>query len=254
MLALLSACKQVAYFLTRMRPRARPAASFCWHTLLRTGCIAGVSGTQLICFDCDSTLSAIEGVDELARLRGPAVLGRVEQMTNDAMEGRVAVESVFGRRLEIIQPRAEDVAAVGQRYVETVEPTARDTIAKLVARGWTPVIVSGGFSQAIRPLADFLGVARVEAVELKFAADGSYAGFDAVFPTTRSGGKPEVIAALRRELQPTVTVMVGDGVSDLEARPVVDRFIGFGRYVVRPRVKAEAASFIVSLDQLLTLL
>ena len=213
-----------------------------------------MSGTKLICFDCDSTLSAIEGVDELARLRGPTVLSRVEQMTNDAMEGRVPVESVFGRRLDIIQPRVEDVAAVGKRYVATIEPTARDTIVKLVTRGWTPVIVSGGFSQAIRPLADFLGIARVEAVGLKFAADGSYAGYDAAFPTTRSGGKPEVIAALRRELQPAITVVVGDGVSDLEAKPVVDRFIGFGRYMVRPRVKAEAASFIVSLNQLVTLL
>ena len=106
-------------------------------------------GPKLICFDCDSTLSAIEGVDELARLRGPAVLGRVEQMTNDAMEGLVPLESVFGRRLEIIEPRAEDVAAVGQRYVETVEPTARETIAKLVTWGWTPVIVSVGVSTPV---------------------------------------------------------------------------------------------------------
>ena len=213
-----------------------------------------MAGTKLICFDCDSTLSAIEGVDELARLRGPAVLARVEQMTNDAMDGRVPVESVFGRRLEIIGPRAEDVAAVGRRYVETVEPTAGATIAALVARGWTPVIVSGGFTPAIRPLADHLGVARVEAVGLTFNADGSYAGYDAAFPTTRSGGKPQVIAALRRELGATTTVMVGDGVSDLEAMPAVDRFVGFGGYVVRPRVKAEAGNFITSLDQLLPLL
>lgn len=211
-------------------------------------------GPKLICFDCDSTLSAIEGIDELARRRGPDVLQRVEQMTHDAMDGRVPVESVFGRRLEIIQPRAEDVAAVGRRYVETVEPTARATIADLVTRGWTPVIISGGFTEAIRPLAEHLGVARVEAVGLKFKPDGSYAGYDAAFPTTRSGGKPEVIARLRQELHPTTIVMVGDGVSDLETKPVVDRFIGFGRYVVRPRVKAEAARFVTSLDQIPALL
>ena len=84
-----------------------------------------MSATKLICLDCDSTLSAIEGIDELARLRGLAVLGRVEEMTNDAMEGRLPVESVFERRLELIEPRREHVAAVGRKYVETVEPTAR---------------------------------------------------------------------------------------------------------------------------------
>jgi len=213
-----------------------------------------VPDTKLICLDCDSTLSALEGVDELARLRGPEILARVEQMTNDAMDGRVAVEAVFGRRLEIIQPRRADVAAVGRRYVETIEPTARATLAELRARGWTAVIVSGGFTPAIRPLADLLGVTRVEAVELFFAEDGSYRGYDAAFPTTRSGGKSEVIRRLRAELQPVRTVMVGDGVSDLEASPAVDRFIGFGRYVARPRVQTEAAGFIRSLDELLQLL
>ena len=210
--------------------------------------------TKLICLDCDSTLSAIEGIDELARLRGLAVLGRVEEMTNDAMEGRLPVESVFERRLEIIEPRSEDLAAVGRQYVATVEPTARDTIAALVARGWTVVIVSGGFTQAIQPLADYLGVTRIVAVELYFTPEGSYDGFDESAPTARSGGKAEVLARLRAELKPETTVMVGDGVSDLEAKPQVDRFIGFGGYVVRPKVKAGADAFIVSLAELLKIL
>ncbi|MDB6169228.1 MAG: haloacid dehalogenase [Verrucomicrobia bacterium] len=209
-----------------------------------------MSPTKLICFDCDSTLSAIEGIDELARLRGPAVLARVEQMTNDAMDGRVPVESVFARRLEIIGPTRADLATIGRKYLETVEPTAQATVGALKDAGWTVVIVSGGFTAAIRPLADFLGVARIEAVALEFDAAGAYAGFDEQFPTTRSGGKPEVVERLKRELRPVLTVMVGDGMSDLEAKPAVDRFIGFGRYVVRPRVKAESAAFVYSLDEL----
>ena len=214
----------------------------------------GVSATKLICLDCDSTLSAIEGIDELARLRGPDVLRRVEQMTNDAMNGLVPVEQVFGRRLEIIQPRREDAAAIGRRYVETVEPTARATVTALRARGWTPVILSGGFTPLIRPLAEFLGIDRVEAVDLYFNPDGSYLSFDAAYPTTRSGGKPEVVARLRDALKPATVVMVGDGASDLETKPVVDRFIGFGGYVSRPRVRAEAGTFVHSLQELLTLL
>ena len=216
--------------------------------------MCSVGSINLLCFDCDSTLSAIEGIDELARVRGPEAFARVEAMTNDAMEGKIPLEAVFGRRLELIQPRRDDVAAVGARYIATVEPTARATLTILVQRGWTPVIISGGFRQAIQPLAEVLGVGRIEAVDLFFEDDGRYRGYDAKFPTTRSGGKAEVIQRLKQELQPARVIMVGDGVSDLEVASTVDLFVGFGRYLVRERVRREAAKFITSLDALLPLL
>jgi phosphoserine phosphatase len=210
--------------------------------------------TKLICFDCDSTLSAIEGVDELARAGGPTVFSMVEAMTNDAMNGKIPVEAVFGRRLQLIQPTRGHVNAVGAQYVATIEPTAVSTVNALVERGWTPVIISGGFRQAIQPLADKLHISRIEAVDLLFDPQGNYRGFDERYPTTRSGGKPEVVARLKNEYVPVQTVMVGDGVSDLEAKSQVDRFIGFGGYVTRERVKREADAFVTSLEQLLALL
>jgi len=209
---------------------------------------------KLIIFDCDSTLSALEGVDELARLRGPGVHHRVEAMTNDAMEGRLPVEAVFAGRLEIIQPRRADLEEIGRRYIETVEPEATRVLEGLQRDGWMLVILSGGFSDAIRPLADHLKIARVEAVEIYFNPDGTYRGYDTSYPTTRSGGKPEVVARLRSEFHPERTVMIGDGVSDLETKPSVDLFVGFGRYVRRARVVAEADCFIESLAELPALL
>ncbi len=205
---------------------------------------------KLIIFDCDSTLSAIEGIDELGRARGTEVFAFVEALTNDAMNGKIAVESVFGERLRFIRPCAAEVAAVARQYIETVEPSAAATLATLRAAGWTPMILSGGFRNAIRPLADQLGIERVEAVDLYFDAAGAYAGYDESYPTTRSGGKPEVIRALRAELKPVRVVMVGDGMSDLETQPEVDLFIGYGRYVVREKVKADAARFATALEQI----
>jgi len=202
---------------------------------------------KLICFDCDNTLSSIEGIDELARLRGPEMLAGIAALTREAMNGRIQVEDVFGRRLESIRPSREDVAIVGRRYVETAEATARETIGRMAGMGWTPVIISGGYRQAIRPLADFLGVARVEAVDLLFGRDGSYRDYDRDYPTTRSGGKREIVARLRAELNPERVVMVGDGVSDLETLPAVDLFVGFGGFVTRERVRREAAVFVTSL-------
>jgi len=202
---------------------------------------------KLICFDCDSTLSSLEGIDELARLRGPEICAQVVALTEDAMNGRIRLEEIFGLRLEAIRPTRDDAAAVGRGYLAAVEPTARATISGLKGQGWTPAIISGGFRQAIRPLADFLGVERVEAVDLFFAPDGSYAGYDSAFPSTRSGGKVQIIERLRAELRPERVVMVGDGVSDLETRPAVDLFVGYGGFATRERVRREAAAFVTSL-------
>ncbi len=213
-----------------------------------------VASVKLVVFDCDSTLSAIEGIDELARVRGPEVFARVEAMTRDAMDGKIAVEDVFARRLEIIRPRRTDVVAIGQRYIEQIEPTALETIRELKKAGWTPIILSGGFRQVIEPLAKHLGIDRIEAVDLFFDGEGNYTGFDKKFPSTRSGGKPVCIAELKRELSPTRVVMIGDGVSDLETVGIVELFVGFGRYTERAKVKAAATKYIYSLSELIPLM
>jgi phosphoserine phosphatase len=209
---------------------------------------------KLLCLDCDSTLSAIEGVDELARLRGPAALALVAQMTNDAMDGKIPLEQVFARRLEIIRPGRAETEAVGQHYIREIEPTAVATVAGLKAAGWTPVIVSAGYTQAIEPLAKLLGIDRIEAVRLDFDPAGNYLGFDSAHPATRKGGKPEIVRTLRAEFRPARIVAVGDGVSDLETKDEVDLFVGFGRYAERAKVKAGAGRFIKSLAELVPLL
>ena len=206
--------------------------------------------TKLLLLDCDSTLSSIEGIDELGRLRGPATFKAVEDMTNAAMNGGTPMEAIFAKRLDIIKPTAAELAAIGAQYIATVEPTALASLAKLRAAGWRIAIVSGGFTQAIRPLADFLGIDRVEAVTLKFHADGSYAGFDDSCPTCKTKGKNVVARRLRAEHQATHVVMVGDGASDLEVKGDADVVIGFGRYVQRPKVVAGADQFVRSLEEL----
>jgi phosphoserine phosphatase len=202
---------------------------------------------KLICFDCDSTLSSVEGIDELGRLRGPEIFAQVAALTEDAMNGKIKIEEIFGLRLAAIRPTRADAAEVGRLYLGNTEPSAKEAIGRLSAMGWTPVIISGGFRQAIRPLADFLGIERVEAVDLFFEPDGSYRGYDSEYPSSRSGGKVDIINRLRKEFRPEKVVMVGDGVSDLETTPVVDLFVGFGGYAMRERVKREAAAFVTSL-------
>jgi phosphoserine phosphatase len=205
---------------------------------------------KLIVFDCDSTLSAIEGIDELARVNGPDTFQEIEALTNAAMNGEVPIDDIFAQRLDIIKPSLDTCKKVGQLYIEHIEPTALATLSQLRSDGWEIVIVSGGFTQVIEPLAALLGVKRIEAVPLKFCEDGSYAGYDTSAPPTRNGGKPQIIEQLKAELSPEHIVMVGDGISDLEAKSVADVFIGFGRYAAREKVRSESDHFVFSLDEI----
>ena len=171
-------------------------------------------------------------------------------MTREAMDGKVPINEVFGRRLDIIRPTRDEVAQVGQMYVKTMEPTALTTLGLLKNQGWTPIILSAGYTQVIAPLAALLGIDRIEAVSLLFDEDGNYSNYDRDYPTTRNGGKPARILQLKAELKPERTIMVGDGISDLETIGTVDLFVGFGRYVQRPKVITGAQIFIHSLAEL----
>ncbi|MDQ8182048.1 HAD-IB family phosphatase [Pelagicoccus sp. SDUM812005] len=209
---------------------------------------------KLIFIDCDSTLSSIEGIDELARLRGEDLFRECENMTNRAMDGHIAIEDVYGARLELIKPTAEECERIGQLYIETIEPTALQCLAALREAGWEPIIVSGGLTQAILPFARHLGIEKVRAVDLLFDENGNYAGFDGNCPTSRMGGKMKVIDADKAASAAELTVMVGDGSSDLETQPFVDLFVGYGGYLERAKVKAEAKHFVYKLSEIPALL
>ena len=210
--------------------------------------------SKLVIFDCDSTLSGIEGIDELGRLRSPDMAARIARLTADAMDGRTPIDDVFGLRLALIRPSQQECAQVAQQYLDHVEPHAKRVIALLKREGWEAVILSGGFAPCIAPLAAYLGIERIEAVPLYFDASGAYAGYDADYPTTRNGGKLEAARQLRAAGAYCMMVMVGDGVSDVETKPGVDYVIGVGAYASRAKVRAEADAFIHGLDELPPLL
>ncbi len=212
---------------------------------VETGCEVEIhplteSGTKLLFLDCDSTLSSIEGIDELARLSDPAIFAEVETLTNAAMDGEVPLDEVFRRRMEIIRPNKEIVEKVSRMYVDTVVPGAAELVSKAVKNGWLPVIISGGFAPVIKPLARHLGIRHVEAVPLWFNDLGEYAGYGEDYPNTRNLGKNEIIREWRRAILPQRVVMIGDGISDLETKPDVDLMIGFGGVVRREKVRAGA--------------
>jgi phosphoserine phosphatase len=195
---------------------------------------------RFIFFDVDSTLVTIEGIDVLAN--GNAEIVR---LTDAAMNGEVPLDEVYARRLEIIRPTRADVEALGQRYLESLVPGAEESIATLQRAGADVHLVTAGIAQAIAPLASKLNIAAraVHAVSLQFDDDGNYRDFDRRSLLTRNGGKELVVHAILARAKGR-SAFIGDGVSDLETKPVVNLFIGFGGVHTRPRVMENAEVYV----------
>jgi phosphoserine phosphatase len=194
-----------------------------------------------VIFDCDSTLSAIEGIDELARLHAIDV----SDLTRRAMQGEIRLEDVYKLRLERIRPPRASVEAVGRLYVEHLLPHARELVSALRSLAKHAAVVSGGLEPAVSMVARAAGFdARdVSSVAMRHGAGGEYLGFDESSPLARSGGKIAVLRAIARA-NPGAIALVGDGVTDLEAVDeggVPARFIAFGGVVRRPAVFDRAA-------------
>ena len=195
---------------------------------------------RLFFIDCDSTLSSIEGVDELARARGPEIYEKVAEMTRAAMHGEIPLDEVFAKRLDLIRPDKALCDEVAALYIKHMVPGAENIAADLRRAGWTPVILSGGFKQIIEPLARRIGIDHVEAVPLIFDADGRHAGYDSSHPASHTMGKCRIIRDWQAATLPASTVMMGDGASDLETLECVDAFVCFTGVVDRPMVSAAA--------------
>ncbi len=195
-----------------------------------------------ICFDCDSTLSTIEGIDELA-MRG----GReadIAPLTAAAMNGLIAIEEIYARRLEILRPNRESLDWLGQRYIETQVEGARAAVAALQQSGRKVFVVSGGLRGPVAALAAELGIASdyVRAVDVYLDERGDYREFERDSPLTRSDGKARVAAELAAEFGPVV--LVGDGVTDVTARNGGAFVVGFGGVVRREAVVKGADLFV----------
>jgi phosphoserine phosphatase len=202
---------------------------------------------HLAFFDVDSTLVTIEGIDVLAD--GNAEITR---LTDAAMNGEIPLDQVYAKRLEAIRPTRDQVDELAATYVRSLVDGAGETIAALQRGSVVVHLVTGGIEQAVLPVADALNIPRrnVHAVALTFDANGRYEDFDRRSFLTRAGGKELAVRDIRARSHGKAA-FVGDGVSDLEAKPAVDLFIGFGGVVVRPRVKENADIYIMNLPDVL---
>ena len=209
-------------------------------------------GFASIVLDVDSTLSGVEGIDWLAARRDGGLGAKVASLTERAMRGEVPLSSVYGERLKMINPSRDDVAALAEMYQSMLAPGAAQAVRRLHDAGRRLEVVSGGIREAILPLATSLGIpdSAVHAVTLTFTLEGRYAGYDASSPLTTSDGKRTIVEQLAL---PKRVLAVGDGATDLAAKPAVDLFAAYTGFVARAAVVAGAGAVVENFDQILEL-
>jgi len=219
--------------------------------------------SRLIVFDVDSTLLAVESLDFAVdhALRGvkdgPQRAAKLKAITDQGMAGALDFRASLEQRLAI--------AGLTRTAVEEARETLRghltegmaDLLDALRAKGHDVAAVSGGFVELVSPALADLGFSSGDIRANRFVCDGeAVTGFDRNNPLSRSGGKGQVVAALKALTGKPLAVMVGDGMTDYEAfaSGAADSFIGFGGVTVREPVRDKAPAFADSVEDLRRLL
>lgn len=212
-----------------------------------------------IFFDCDSTLTAVEGIDILADTDEKKK--EVAALTQAAMDGQLDLDDIYARRLQTINPTHDQIREIRRIYKRNSIEDAAAVINALHEQGHKVYIISGGLAEPVEEFGIYLGVPRrrIRAVNVRYnQLDGSWwqSGNDNHYlayqkgALTVSDGKAQIVRELLGEQHGRPangrSLLIGDGSSDLLAGTAVDLFIGYGGVVVREQVLAQAPAYIHS--------
>ncbi|WP_230977443.1 phosphoserine phosphatase SerB [Georgenia yuyongxinii] len=191
-------------------------------------------GVGLLVTDVDSTFVTAEVIELIAEHAGTREL--VAAVTDRAMRGELDFAASLRERVATLA--GLDAGVLDEvRAALRLTPGARELVEAVHATGGTVGLVSGGFAEIVRPLAEELGIDHVVANTLE--VDGGRL-------TGRTSGAVVDRAAKERHLRAWAAedgvplervVAVGDGANDLDMLAVAGLGVAF---CAKPVVQAEA--------------
>lgn len=193
------------------------------------------SDFKLIAMDMDSTLLAIESIDEIADMHD--IKPQVAAITQQTMRGEISFEESLTQRTLLLQGLHED--ALQKVYDERVRLSmgAEKMLQQAKRAGIKTMVISGGFTFFTERIKTRLeldyaaaNVLQIEDNRLTGKVLGKIIGRE---------GKAEVLNRVRDELgiKPEHIIAIGDGANDLDMMTAAGTSIA---YHAKPIVRAHA--------------
>lgn len=195
-----------------------------------------------IVFDCDGTLSTIEGINELAKNNSSG--DDVIALTHKAMSELGMTPDIYAQRLALTKPTHHQVIALADHYIATLTPDTAAVIKILLKLNKEIYIMSAGIQLAVEMVGKHLHVPKknIFAVKVNFDTQGHYQDFDHQSPLVYNDGKRKIIENLDHKH----IALIGDGLNDFAAHDVVSRFIGYGGTFYRQNLAKDCEFYITA--------
>jgi D-3-phosphoglycerate dehydrogenase len=211
--------------------------------------------------DFDSTVVRVESLDVLAEIalqnhmRQSAITSRIKELTILGMEGEITFQQSLQKRLSLLEGNRSHVRQLSEKLVSTITPSFKKNSNWLERHADKIFIFSGGFREAIFPVAESLGLHRdhVFANDFIYSELGLIEGVYNSNPFSRSGGKLEKAKSMKFSGK---VVMVGDGNTDAELKELGTHvtFLAFTENVTRLAVVIKADQVVESFDDVIRFL
>lgn len=197
-----------------------------------------------VIFDCDGTLSTLEGIDVIAEHNG--VGQEVVALTKEAMGRSGMNPDLYKKRLDLVRPTQEQVLALGNEYYANRVEDADHVIRVLKQLQKSIYIVSAGLYPAVKYFGKLLDIPEnnIIAVNITFDSQGRYINYDMDSPLAYTKGKRIIVSALKKT-NPSIA-FIGDGLNDVETLDLVERFIGYGGKFYRENIASRCQFYIRS--------
>jgi len=229
---------EFAYYLPIVSSEYDEIISFCTEQAIDCAFVPDkqrLANFGLCVMDMDSTLIAIECIDEIADMMN--IKPQVAEITEAAMRGELDFSESLRKRVALLKGLDESAL---QRVIDErlkLNPGAQEWIAACKANNIKTMVVSGGFTFFANHVKEILGLDYAVSNVLEIV-DGKLTG-QVVGDIVDAQRKADELVKLRDQfgLSPEQTIAIGDGANDLKMMDVAGAGVA---YHAKPLVQAQA--------------